>query len=179
MPRCRYGFNVLHSITFATMNRLSAVLLAGCFLLNRIFAFPAMTIRIDISGFNRLTHRAGSILTALVGAVRRGHGLPVAKAVPCCCDFLIGGVIAVFASVVSIPAYLRAGCPLCFVMHEVMTSGRNYLCFYSSAFRAGICSLPRCCAGWRSSYYPAIPNMFSNIVLCCADITHMPMIVFV
>ena len=94
-------------------------------------------------------------------------------------DFLIGAIITVIAGVVCFPADCGAGCFLCFVMHEIMTIGRNHLCFYFSTSRAGICFLPRCCAGWRSSYYPAIPNVFPNIGRFCAGITLMPMIVFI
>ena len=53
------------------------------------------------------------------------------------------------------------------------------LSFYAAASNASILSLPLCCAGWRNSYSAIIPNMYSNIALFCADITLMPMIVFI
>ena len=97
----------------------------------------------------------------------------------CCRNLRIGGVITVTAGIVSFPTVCGTSHRLCIVMYEVVTRSLDRLCFYSAASNASILSLPLCCAGWRNSYSAIIPNMYSNIALFCADITLMPMIVFI
>ena len=150
---CRYGFTVLHGIAFTAMDRLASGCFTGRFLVDRIIAFPAMTVGIDIFRFRICANTTGALLASLVGTIRRYYFFPVAEAMSQLFGCLMCSAKDFSATRtlnnLIIETALCAGC--CYFIFDncigrsMMTCCRDFLVGAVIAVLAGIVCFPTVC----------------------------------
>ena len=111
MPRCGNYLRVLYRITFAAVNRLTAIFRTGRFLIDRIIAFPRMTGCTNILCLCVSTSLTGSLLASLICTCWRSYSLPVAKFVAQSCYRFCVTVAAATACESLYPSFVAGEAP--------------------------------------------------------------------